>query len=54
MTIEEENKKLKFFLMSLLLKCEDLSEENRKYTMSFAVEEDILKILNELSALKSE
>lgn len=54
MSCEEENKRFKFFLVSLLLKCDDLSCENRGYTMSYAVEEEIRNILEEFAGQKSE
>ncbi len=54
MSFEEENKRLKFFLISLLLKCDDLSWEHSGYTMSYAVEEEIKNILEELNGQKSE
>lgn len=50
----EELTKMKFFLISLLVKCDDLSRENSGYTMSYAVEEEIKNILEELNGQKSE
>lgn len=48
----EELTKIKFFLISLLMKCDDLSEENRAYTMSYKVEEEIINLLEKMSGQK--